>query len=479
MNHTTTIHWFRRDLRLSDNPAWQHALDSSERVIPIYLHSPTEDGKWTRGGASKWWLHQALEDLSHQLEELDCPLVILNTEGSSLETLSSFAKLHGVTQVSWNRCYEPAAIKRDTAIKSALSSKGITVSTFNGSLLFDPLKITNTAGTPFKVFTPFWKHCCTLEIPVPTPRANKLLQHSIQGSALSDLQILPTITWNDSIADAWNATRSGAEDLLQSAIHKAAHYQDTRDMAADDGTSRLSPYLHFGQIGPREFYHTILTQSPEKRKAVEGILRQLFWREFSAHLLYHFPHSQDDALKPDYQLFPWQFDENLTKLWQQGKTGYPIIDAGMRQLWQTGWMHNRVRMIVGSFLVKHLLQPWQEGAWWFWDTLVDADLANNTMGWQWLGGCGADASPYFRVFNPILQSQKFDPDAEYIKRWLPELKDIPAKQIHTIWEMAPLELAAAGVTLGKDYPFPIISHEAGRQKALNAYAQFKGLLDSK
>ncbi len=252
---------------------------------------------------------------------------------------------------------------------------------------------------------------------------------------------------------------------------KAYTYQQQRDIPALDGTSQLSPYLQWGQISAREIYHAF--KNSYNDTVEKGYLRQLFWREFSYHLLFNSPHTPERPLRPEYENFPWEANENYLKAWQKGLTGFPVVDAGMRQLWQTGWMHNRVRMIVGSLLVKHLLQDWREGASWFWDTLIDADLANNTMGWQWIGGCGADASPYFRIFNPIIQGEKFDTDGSYVRKYCPELKDVPDKYLHQPWEMPSLELAAAGVTLGKTYPHPIISHPDGRAKALKAYADFK------
>ncbi|MEO1858236.1 MAG: deoxyribodipyrimidine photo-lyase [Rubritalea sp.] len=479
MSKDTCIVWFRRDLRLHDNPAWNAATNSGCAIIPLFIHSPNEDGKWRRGAASNWWLHHALKDLSTQLETHGLSLILRSSE-SSLSELTALTLESPVKAVYWNRCYEEQSINRDTLIKKALAADAIEVKTFNGSLLFDPLKIANKSGLPYKVFTPFWKACLTLELKAPdTSPANKSVHNApqeLKSDSLDALKLLPTIPWDTDMAQFWQPTRSGGQKLLKQAIAKSSHYLEFRDIPSDDGTSRLSPYLHFGQISPTEFHHEVLTHCTAKDLAHNGMLRQLFWREFSAHLLYHFPHTHDQPLRNEYQSFPWDYDTELLTKWQRGQTGYPIVDAGMRQLWKTGWMHNRVRMVASSFLVKHLLQPWQEGAHWFWDTLVDADLANNTQGWQWIGGCGADASPYFRVFNPILQSKKFDPDATYIKKWLPELRNIPTDQIHAPWEMEPLELEAAGVKLGTEYPFPIIGHQEGRQQALDAYSKFKDSL---
>jgi len=472
----TCIVWFRRDLRLHDNPAWNAAVSSGCDIIPLFIHSPSEEGKWRRGGASNWWLHHALKDLSDQLKTHGHTLIIRSSK-SSLTVLTEITQQQPVKAIYWNRCYEAQSVKRDTLIKETLTSDGISVQTFNGNLLFDPLKITNKTNAPYRVFTPFWKNCLTLEIKTPetlkVKKADCLAPVRLKSDGLDSLHLLPTIPWDTEMREFWKPTRSGAKKLLKQAIAKATHYTDLRDIPSEDGTSRLSAYLHFGQLSPAEFYHEVLTHTKAKDAAQMGILRQLFWREFSAHLLYHFPHTHDQPLRDEYQNFPWDFDSEILKKWQRGQTGFPIVDAGMRQLWKTGWMHNRVRMVASSFLVKHLLQPWQEGSHWFWDTLVDADLANNTQGWQWVGGCGADASPYFRVFNPILQSKKFDPTGCYIKKWLPELKDVPTEFIHTPWEMEPLELIAAGVKLGTDYPAPIISHPDGRKQALDAYKTWK------
>jgi len=486
-----TIVWFRRDLRLHDNPAWNKAVESGKTIIPLYIHCDHEEGTWRRGSASRWWLHHALSDLDDQLCELGSQLFIINVEKneSSLEKIQKIITRSGADSVTWNRCYEPSFVKRDAEIKHALKSNNIQVESFNGTLLLDPHQIRNKSGSPFQVFTPFWKHCREIEIPKPVTAQfvkepiNKDEPFSTPDhTELEKLTLYPIIPWHLPIEKFWDATRSGGIELLAKLTQKSDHYQNKRDLPNDDATSRLSSYLHFGQISPQELYHHLhssLSQPKQIETANDGIIRQLYWREFSAHLLYHFPHSQDTALKPKYDEFPWRLDENLLLAWQQGKTGFPIVDAGMRQLWETGWMHNRVRMIAGSLLVKHLLQPWQEGARWFWDTLVDADLANNSMGWQWVAGSGADASPYFRIFNPIIQGKKFDPDGSYVKKWCPELSRLPKQYIHCPWEASPIELRAAGITLDENYPSPIISHENGRKQALDAYAKFSGKSSSK
>ncbi|MCP5536697.1 MAG: deoxyribodipyrimidine photo-lyase [Akkermansiaceae bacterium] len=467
------IVWFRRDLRLQDNPALNEAIRRGSAVVPLYIHCPREQGAWKQGRASQWWLHHALCDLQAQLRQLGLKLVIRSST-NSLDSLRELIRETGAASVFWNRCYEPSIARRDGQIQQELDAQGVRTESFNGSLLLDPQEITNKSGKPFQVFTPFWKHCRALTPARPETlpiAASPTLDPSPES--IESLGLLPAIAWDKGIDAFWTPTRRGGIDLLEQAAAKSARYDTQRDIPAVDGTSRLSPYLHFGQISPREFFHAVRKGSNHQENADLGMLRQLYWREFSAHLLYHFPHSQDAALKPEYDLFPWQFHTDHLRAWQRGLTGFPIVDAGMRQLWHTGWMHNRVRMIAGSLLVKHLLQPWQEGARWFWDTLVDADLANNSMGWQWLAGSGADASPYFRIFNPVIQGKKFDPTGDYVRKWIPELAKMPDAHIHTPWDAPPLELAAADVTLGKDYPHPLISHSDGRQRALDAYAQYK------
>ncbi len=470
-----TIVWFRRDLRVDDNPAWNWAVSKGRPIIALYIHAPDSEGTWRRGAASNWWLHHALQDLDARLQQEGNRLII-RSSNDPLATLHQVIEETGAVAACWNRCYEPSFVERDTKIKQALLSAGIETHSANGSLLLDPHTVKNKSGKPFQVFTPFWKHSKECEVTQAETLSGATAGPAIQSEHLDSLILLPNISWDRGMTEYWDPTRQGGLSLLQAAVKKSQSYNSQRDIPASDGTSRLSPYLHFGQISPQEFFHTVHDKCADKEAADKGILRQLYWREFSAHLLYHFPHTQSHALKPEYDLFPWSFNETYLRAWQRGETGFPIVDAGMRQLWQTGWMHNRVRMIAGSLLVKHLLQPWQEGAHWFWDTLVDADLANNTMGWQWVAGSGADASPYFRIFNPIIQGKKFDPDGQYVKKWLPELVKLSPELVHTPWQATPLELASAGITLGKNYPEPIISHEQGRQNALDAYKHYKAAL---
>ena len=480
--------WFRHDLRLDDHPALAAAIKTGQPIVPVYIWSPDEEGEWSPGGASRWWLHHALGDLREALEKQCGARLILRKAKGKGGTLSELKKLcneTGADAVFWNRRYEPAAIKRDSEIKSQLRSHGINARSENGSLLFEPTEVSNKSGAAYQVFTPFWKCCLTLDVAKPVQVDVQACRPwggsgDLASVSLEDLQMLPSIAWDGGFYDFWGKpSRQAAVGRLESFLDDGAiDYQDARDLPAMDGTTRLSPALHFGQIGPRELWHAFAKKESalkgtEADVLTKGIMRQLVWREFAHHLLYHFPETPKKPLRPEFELFPWEPDEIFLTKWQRGETGYPIVDAGMRQLWQTGWMHNRVRMIVGSLLVKHLLQHWIDGARWFWDTLVDADLANNTMGWQWIGGCGADAAPYFRIFNPITQGERFDPKGDYVKRYIPELAKLPAKYVHKPWELGELDLAAADVTLGKNYPLPVMDHSKGRQRALDAFDELK------
>lgn len=468
------IVWFRQDLRLSDQPALAAALADGRPVLPLFVWESESEEDWRPGGASQWWLHHALTDLAAQLKEKGLQLILRC--GSPRETLRALCDECGAEAVYWNRRYEPAAIAADAALKEQLKDDGWEVKSFNAALLFEPWTVSTQSGGPYKVYTPFSRAVLGRSLPEPVEvswKGVKGPQGGLKSLEVDDLKLLPKLAWADEFPDAWDPTRKGAEKRLETFLHEGGvrDYATARDEPAVDGTSRLSPYLHWGQIGPREVAAALgkVAQS----KGQETFLRELIWREFGYHVLYHFPETPTKPLQPYFKHFPWRNDAKALEAWQKGQTGYPIIDAGMRQLWRTGWMHNRVRMIVGSLLVKHLLIRWEEGARWFWDTLVDADLASNTLGWQWIGGCGADAAPYFRIFNPMTQGSKFDPDGAYVRRWVPELAKLPDKYIHTPWEAPPHVLEHAGVELGETYPEPIIEHKAGRERALEAFETLK------
>lgn len=479
-NHSKpTIVWFRQDLRIEDHPALAAASELGNPIIPIYIWSPEDEGKWPIGAASKWWLHHSLESLQNELSHRNLKLIIL--KGSYLKTLMKLVEETESEVVLWNRCYEPAFLESDTAIKAALQKKGMETKSFNGSLLYDPWKILNKQHKPFKVFTYFWKDCLKSGDPSqPAVYTKHFIAYpkKIVSESLDSLELLPKIHWDKGLIDTWQPGEKHAQAALKKAIKTVLpNYTETRDFPFLNGTSQLSPYLHFGEISPRAIWQAVSKSKELDKDQAQAFLRQLGWREFGYYLLYHFPHTPEHPLYPKYENLPWRKDPEGLTAWQKGLTGYPLIDAGMRQLWKIGWMHNRVRMLVGSFLVKDLLIAWQEGEKWFWDTLVDANLANNTLGWQWVGGCGADAAPYFRVFNPVVQGEKFDAKGEYVKKWVPELADLPVKWIHRPWEAPEDVLRQAGVVLGENYPKPLVDHDQARLRALEGFKSLKNFED--
>jgi deoxyribodipyrimidine photo-lyase len=413
----TSLVWFRQDLRLADNAALAAAIERGGPIVPVYIWAPEEEGAWPPGAASKWWLAQSLRALGEELERRGSRLLVVR--GPSAETLARLAVETGANAVFWNRRYEPAAIARDRSVKASLRDRGLTAENFNANLLFEPWTVANRAGKPFRVFTPFWRTVIARPIPPlapDVPRRLRAPENWPPSLAPAELPLAPAIDWARGLRETWQPGETGAMRQLQRFAGEAAEYENNRDIPGRAGTSRLSPHLHFGEIGPRQIWRSACESQP--------FLRQLIWREFAYHLLFHFPESADTALRPEFAEFPWRPAPKLFRVWSRGRTGYPLVDAGMRELWHTGWMHNRVRMVTASFLVKHLLIGWREGAAWFWDTLVDADLANNTLGWQWVAGCGADAAPYFRIFNPALQAAKFDPDGAYVRRWAPDSSSV-------------------------------------------------------
>jgi deoxyribodipyrimidine photo-lyase len=464
---TPTLVWFRNDLRLADNPALAAAVDRGGPVIPVFIWPSEEEEPWFPGAASRWWLNRSLASLNADLEGRGSRLII--RRGPAEKALTDLVNSSGATAVYWNRRYEPSAIAHDRTLKKNLRDRGITTESFNGSLLFEPWTIRNGSGQAYRVFTPYWRACRNQAIAPMVSHAPSQL-HAPQvwppSLPLPELDLEPKLDWTSGLQKAWQPGEAGAMQQLQRFREEAVnHYSGGRDRPAETGTSRLSPHLHFGEISARQVRQAILEiGGPES----EVYLRQVGWREFAHHVLYHQPQSPNQPLRREFAAFPWKHDSKSLSMWQQGKTGYPLVDAGMRELWQTGWMHNRVRMVVASFLVKHLLIDWQEGASWFWDTLVDADLANNTLGWQWAAGCGADAAPYFRIFNPVLQGEKFDPAGAYVRRWVPELAALPDAFIHKPWEAPESILGTAGVALGRTYPNPIIDQATARARALAA-----------
>jgi deoxyribodipyrimidine photo-lyase len=465
--------WFRIDLRLADNPALQSAI-AAGTVVPVFIWDPASEEPWRPGGASLWWLHQSLTALEKSLRAAGSRLII--RKGPTAATLLELAKETGAQFVVWNRRYEPAVIARDSKVKEALAAAGLRAESFCAALLHEPWTVENKSGKPFQVFTPFWKNCLAKPgpaEPLPAPGRIPSPEQWPESLPLSALELEPQIDWAAGMRAAWTPGEAGAQERLGRFLRGAAErYGAERDLPGIEGTSRLSPHLHFGEISPRQVWHAArLSGIASWRES--RYLAEIGWREFAHHLLYHFPRTPVEPLRPEFARFPWRENDAALKAWKRGLTGYPIVDAGMRELWATGWMHNRVRMIVASFLVKDLLISWTEGAWWFWDTLVDADLAQNTLGWQWTAGCGADAAPYFRVFNPSGQGEKFDADGLYVRRWCPELARVPQEWLHRPWEAPASVLAAAGVVLGRQYPKPIVDHAAARDFALKAFASLK------
>ncbi len=472
---STAIVWFRRDLRLADNPALDAARRAHERILPVYIHAPDEERAWAPGAASRWWLHHSLTALDADLRQRGNALHVC--VGSSEVALLDLVRVIGAEAVYWNRLYEPAAIARDRRVKQVLREHGIEAQSFNASLLVEPWTIATGRSEPYKVFTPFWRNARQRLAPHPPLEAPRHLPGPpVAGSLTVEvLRLLPRIRWDEGLQASWRpGERDAATQLARFCDEALADYPERRDFPAESSTSRLSAPLHFGELSPMQVLWAIESralaaagQGARLRAGAESFIRELGWREFSYHLLFHFPQTPERSLDPQFDRFPWRDDDGaLLARWRHGRTGVPIIDAGLRELWTTGWMHNRVRMIVASFLTKNLRLPWQHGARWFWDTLVDADLANNTQGWQWTAGCGADAAPFFRIFNPVTQGERFDPDGTYVRRWIPEISGFEKNVIHAPWTQ-PARLARSG------YPAPMVDLRSSREAALAAYRQMR------
>jgi deoxyribodipyrimidine photo-lyase len=477
LSQTPILVWLRQDLRLGDQPALTYAANSGRPVIPVYVFDTDPDQR-PMGGASRWWLNRSLTSLNKDLARIGSNLIL--RRGKAAEVITTLIEEAGAEAIAWNRLYEPAAIARDAKLKAALKDQGLEVKSFNGALLNEPWTVETGSGGPYKVFTPYWRAAkakLTTVTALPAPKTLIAPANWPASEQIEDWGLHPSKPdWSKGFAE-WQPGEAGAKSRLQAFLEGPANaYAEGRDQPGKVGTSRLSPHLHFGEISPRQVWLAAQMASHKgdlDDGARDKFLAEIGWREFNHHLLFHFPDIATENFKPGFDGFGWLNDAKGLKAWQKGLTGYPMVDAGMRELWATGWMHNRVRMIVASFLVKHLLIHWREGEAWFWDTLLDADLANNAAGWQWTAGTGADASPYFRIFNPISQGEKFDPKGDYIRRWIPELASLPNKLIHRPWEASALELAAAGISLGTTYPNPMIDHSLARGRALEAYGLLK------
>lgn len=457
--------WLRRDLRLRSHPALSAALAAGQQPVFVYIHAPEEEGNWPRGAASNWWLARSLRALARDIEARGGRLII--RRGPSLESLRALCAETGATAVHWQRVYEAALTARDRQIKESLRAAGLRVESHAGYLLHEPWQLKTQAGEPYRVFSPFWRNASARLAPLPpTPAPATLPSVEVPSLSVDELGLEPRIEWDLGMRASWQPGEAGAAEQLELFIDAAMeHYAGGRDRPDRRGTSRLSPHLHFGEIAVGEvLWQLRQTLAGRASAGADSFVRELGWRDFSYHLLYHYPHTPDAPLQPAFASFPWaETDPAQLRAWQRGRTGIPIVDAGMRELWHTGWMHNRVRMIVASFLTKNLRYHWLHGARWFWDTLVDADLANNTQGWQWSAGSGADAAPYFRIFNPVAQGERFDPEGDYVRRYVPELARVPASRIHQPW-------TGGGVA---GYPKPIIDLKDSRNAALDAYAAMR------
>lgn len=484
----TALYWHRQDLRLADNPALAAASEFSELII-IFIYEPC--GSWPLGGASRWWLHHSLAALAARYESLGQRLILCRPAadekgadkednaglgGTTARLLERLVHDQKVSAVFWNRRYDPADRAKDETIKARLTELGTAVTSFNSHLLGEPWQHNKADGTPYKVFTPLWKRFrASYEVPLPlaAPISLPPPKATVATDQLGDWHLLPTIPWAAGFRHQPGEDGAMAR-LTEFFAHKLEGYDEGRDFPARDQVSGLSPHLHFGEISPRQLWLQQERQPPSKDG--ERFLSEVVWREFAYHLLFHYPTIDSKPWKPAFGGFPWRSVTNPEvaadlKAWQRGQTGVPMVDAGMRELWHTGMMHNRVRMVVGSFLTKNLRISWTHGAAWFWDTLLDADLAANSFNWQWVAGSGADAAPYFRIFNPVRQGERFDPDGTYVKRWLPELSGLSPKHVHAPWQAPATALDAAGVALGDNYPLPIADLKLSRAAALDAYKE--------
>jgi deoxyribodipyrimidine photo-lyase len=483
-SHAPVLVWFRNDHRLSDNPALSAAAATKSQVLCVDVWDDAPGGMRPLGGAARWWLHGSLKALGEELERVGSSLLILR--GSALPVIDKLVRETGTSAIYWNRRYGAAEIALDGSIKKHLTDRSIKAHSFNGRLLHEPWEITNQAGKPFQVFTPYLRAVRSRPIKAPIP-APRMLQGSLrpstvldEGVSLSGLNLEPSSPdWAGGLRQEWQRGEQAARDRLARFLEAGLKgYAENRDRPGHEGTSRLSPHLRFGEISPRQVWHAVMgevARQPGLEQDAEKFLSEIVWRDFTNQLLHAYPHLPEKPHSSRFESFPWIEDRAALTAWQRGLTGYPIVDAGMRQLWRMGWMHNRVRMIVASFLVKHLLADWRQGEAWFWDRLVDADAANNAFSWQWIAGSRPDSAPFHRIFNPVAQGEKFDPNGSYIRTYVPELSRLPAAFIHKPWEAPSGMLREAGVVLGEIYPAPIVPHGPARERALQAFRSLRGL----
>lgn len=471
----SAIVWYRNDLRVGDNQALA-AASRHRSLVPVYIRETNSPAR-PLGGARAWWLHHSLSRLSETLERLGVPLLLLS--GDPADLIADLAKATGASAVYWNRRYDPAFLDADSALKAGLQAKGLVAESFAGQLLHEPTRLRTGSGTYYKVYSPFWRALepdAENRLPLDAPKSLEALtgMSELKSEPLDSWRLLPSKPdWTGGLAKMWTPGEAGALARLADFIENRMHgYADRRDIPGLDATSGLSPHLANGEITPAQILEALKHADAAPADATK-FRKEVGWREFSWHLLANEPALAQKNHNPRFDEFPWLDNETALSAWQKGLTGYPIVDAGMRQLWQTGWMHNRVRMVVASFLTKHLMIDWRKGEDWFWDTLVDADPASNAASWQWVAGSGADAAPYFRIFNPVLQGEKFDPDGDYTRAFVPELAEMPSRYIHKPWSAPDQVLKTAGVRLGHTYPHPVVDHQLARDRALAAYQQIK------
>jgi deoxyribodipyrimidine photo-lyase len=460
------IHIFKNDLRLSDNPSLTEASKAGH-IIPIYIVDETD---LHTDSAQNWWLQKSLEKLK---KSLDNNLYFF--KGNYKDIITSIISENDIQGVYWNRSYDPYSIQRDKDLKLYLEENNIEVKTFNSLLLWEPWQVAKPDGSPYRVFSPFYRKGCLnqKEPRFPLPQPNQINYFKINGSKdIKSLNLINGFNWYDKLNEHWDIGEKAAQKKLSLFLEDGIDdYKDGRNFPSKKNVSRLSPHIRFGEISPNQIWYA--ARSLKEDRNIDHFCSELGWREFSYYLLYHFPFIEKENLNKKFDNFPWTNNLEYLQAWQKGSTGYPIIDAGMRELWETGYMHNRVRMVVGSFLVKNLLIHWHYGHAWFNNCLVDADKANNTAGWQWIAGSGADAAPYFRIFNPITQGQNFDEDGIYTKKWIPELSKLPNKYLFNPWEASSDILNEADLELGKDYPLPIVDIKESRSIALKAFETIK------
>ena len=448
------------------------AIERHEKVVVVYVHPDDEEKPWEPGAASNWWLHHSLQRFDEQLQSMCSRLII--RRGRSLKALLDLAREVGAQAVYWNRLYDPALIKRDTLIKSELEANGLATKSFASTLLREPWDALKGDGSFYRVYTPFSHQYFKSPSDTPCLAAPDQVHgpaSTLESVPVGELDLMPSINWYQGFDENWTPGSAGATARIERFCSEAAdRYHHDRDLPSLDGVSRLSPHLHFGEVSPKQVWFAIESSvGPVEAGISKPFLGQLVWRDFAHHLLFHLPHTPIEPFRDEFNFFPWVRDEALFDAWAKGSTGVPIIDAGMRELWHTGWMHNRVRMLVASFLTKNGLIHWTEGAKWFWDTLVDASLANNTMGWQWVAGCGVDAAPYFRIFNPVRQGERFDTKGDYVRKWVPEIAALPDRYIHEPWNAPPTIQLAAKTLIGKDYPKPVLDLSKTRVAALEKH----------